>query len=133
MQGARAVQESIIKKFPDADIGINIVWIKKLSGDSEETAKEAAEMFTDHRAVNFYDPNKISGKAIANGLGGTGNVAWDIYLFYRPGDEWTDAPPRPIHWMHQLKDDWADKAYFRTGDDLVNELFNTMTTLSERA
>jgi hypothetical protein len=31
--------------------------------------------------------------------------------------------------MHQLKDGWADQAHFRTGDGLVNALFNAITTL----
>jgi hypothetical protein len=127
------VQKSIIKTFPDADIGINIIWIKKLPGDSEQTAKKTAEMFTDNRVSHFYDKDQIVGKEIAKSIGWDGHTAWDIYLFYNSGDEWTEAPPRPIHWMHQLKDNWADKAHFRTGDDLVNALFNTMTTLLNRA
>ena len=129
MQGARAVQESIINKFPNADIYINIVWINKLPGDSEQTAKKAAKMFRDHRVVHFYDSNKRSGKAIANSLGWTGKVTWDIYLFYEPGVEWTKTPPRPIYWMHQLKDSWADREHFRTGDGLIKELLNAMTKL----
>ena len=129
MQGARAVQASIINKFPHAEICINIVWIKKLSGDSEQTAKKAAEMFKDHRVVHFYDSNKSSGKAIANRLGWTGQVAWDIYLFYEAGVEWANITPQPAYWMHQLKDSWAHKAHFRTGDSLVNELLNAVTKL----
>jgi hypothetical protein len=129
VQGARAVQASIINKFPNADICISIVWIKKLSGDSEQTAKKAAAMFKDHRVAHFYDSNKRSGKAIANHLGWNGQVAWDIYLSYESGAEWTDAPPRPINWMHQLKDSWADKTHFRTGDGLVNEILNATTKL----
>lgn len=132
MQGARAVQASIINKFPDADICISIVWIKKLSGDSEQTAKKAAAIFKDQRVAHFYDSKQRSGKAIANCLGWTGSVAWDVYLFYKPGVEWTGAPPPPICWMHQLKDRWAQKAHFRTGDDLVNELQNAMTKLLNR-
>ena len=123
------MQASIIDKFPNADICISIVWIKILTGDSEQTAKKAADMFTDGRAVHFYDPRKSAGKSVANRLGWKGNVAWDIYLFYKCGVEWGDAPPRPIYWMHQLKDSWADKEHFHTGDGLVKELLNAMTKL----
>jgi hypothetical protein len=123
------VQASIINKFPNADIGISIVWIKKLSGDSEQTAQKAAATFKDHRVAHFYDSNKRSGKTIANRLGWTGQVAWDIYLFYEAGAEWANTTPQPAYWMHQLKDSWADKTHFRTGDDLVNELLNAMTKL----
>jgi hypothetical protein len=96
------VQASIINKFPHADICISIVWIKKLSGDSEQTAKR---------------------------LGWTGHVAWDIYLFYEAGVEWANITPQPAYWMHQLKDSWAHKAHFRTGDGLVRELLNAVTKL----
>lgn len=123
------MQASIINKFPNADICISIVWIKKLSGDSEQTAKKTAAMFKDPRVVHFYDPKQSSGKTIANCLGWTGNVAWDIYLFYKSGDGWVDIPPLPIYWMHQLKDSWADKEHFHTGDGLAKELLNAMTKL----
>ena len=129
MQGARAVQASIINKFPNADICISIVWIKKLSGDSELTAKKAAAMFKDHRVAHFYDSKKNSGKAIADRLGWTGQVAWDIYLFYEAGAEWANITPQPAYWMHQLKDSWPAKEHFHTGDGLVKELRNAMTKL----
>jgi hypothetical protein len=129
VHGARAVQESIINKFPNPDICISIVWIKKLAGDSEQTAKKAAAMFKDHRVAHFYDSKKSSGKAIANRLGWTGQVAWDIYLFYETGVEWANTTPQPADWMHQLKDSWADKTHFRTGDGLVRELLNAVTKL----
>ena len=133
MQGARAVQTSIINKFPDAEICISIVWIKKLAGDSEQTAQKAAAKFKDRRAVHFYDSKQQSGKAIANQLGWSGQVAWDIYLFYEAGVEWANHTPPPAYWMHQLKDSWAHKSHFRTGDNLVNELFNVMTRLIHEA
>ena len=127
------MQASIINKFPEADIGISIVWIKKLSGDSALTAQKKAAMFTDPRVAQFYDPKQSSGKTIANGLGWTGKVAWDIYLFYKSGAEWTAAPPQPISWMHQLKDSWADSDHFQTADDLSKELLNAMTKLKDGA
>jgi hypothetical protein len=123
------VQASIINKFPDADICISIVWINKLSDDSEQTAQKAAAMFKNPCVVHFYDSKQSSGKAIANCLGWTGRVAWDIYLFYKSGAEWGNVPPLPIYWMHQLKDSWADKEHFHTRDGLVKELLNAMTKL----
>ena len=129
MQGARAVQESIIHKFANADICISIVWIKKLSGDSEQTAKKAAGMFTGHRVFHFYDQDQIVGKEIANSVGWDGHIAWDIYLFYKPYADWNKVPPPPTRWMHQLKDSWAHKAHFRTGDGLVKELLDAMTEI----
>jgi hypothetical protein len=66
------------------------------------------------------------GKTIADSVGWSGNVAWDIYLFYSPFAEWTQTPPKPVYWMHQLTDDWASKERDRTGGDLKNELLISM-------
>jgi hypothetical protein len=69
------------------------------------------------------------GRVIANNVGWSENVAWDIYLFYLPTDKWTDTPPDPKYWMHQLKDDWATKETYRTGDDLKEALSASMEKL----
>ena len=89
-------------------------------------------MFNDPRIAHFYDSKESSGKAIASCVGWTGQVAWDIYLFYEPGVEWVNPAPQPAHWMHQLKDRWAEKSHFRTGDGLVKELLEAMTKLIDR-
>jgi len=32
------------------------------------------------------------------------DIAWDIYLIYKPGIKWeAEQPPRPTFWMHQLE------------------------------
>jgi NADH:ubiquinone oxidoreductase subunit len=62
-------------------------------------------------------------------LGWAGKVAWDIYLFYKPFVEWTNTPPRPEYWMHQLTDEWSTKEKYRTGGDLINELFISMENM----
>jgi len=66
---------------------------------------------------------------IANSVGWTGKVAWDIYLFYEPYSEWIDKPPSPSYWMHQLTDNWATKKKYRTGADLKNELLVSLEKL----
>ena len=131
MRGARAVQRSIIEDFPHADISISIVWIVILPGDTEVTARESASMFNDPRVRHFYDPEKRLGKAIARSLNWEVGVAWDIYLFYAKGSEWVEDPPPPTDWMHQLSDNWTDRAHFRFGDALVEELHKTMRELME--
>jgi hypothetical protein len=94
-----------------------------LPGDSEATAKEKAAIFNDPRVRQFYDPDQLSGKAIAESLGYNGKFAWDIYLFYQSGGEWIEAPPAPACWMHQISESWASRNHFHTGDDLVKELY----------
>ncbi len=119
----------MIEAFPKADISVSIVWIKIGQGDSEETAHEATETISDPHVRHFYDPEQRSGKAIAQSLALEGRVAWDIYLFYAKDSEWTDSPPTPRQWMHQLSASEADSAHFHTGDDLVEELYKTMKRL----
>jgi hypothetical protein len=128
VQGARAVQRSILEGYPDADITVGIVWINMLEDDTEMTARRAAQRtVTDFRVRHFYDPQKRAGKAIARTLGGEGKVAWDIYLFYEKGAEWVEGPPTPSDWMHQLTaSSWASLAHYHSGDDLVAELHKTM-------
>ena len=128
-QGARAGHEIIIAKFPDADIAASIVWIPILDKDSIEAARPSVKYLSDKRFQHFYDQDQIVGKQIANSIGWGGHVAWDIYLFYVPYAIWNNEPPEPKSWMHQLKDSWAHKAHFRTGDGLVSELFDTMKML----
>ncbi|MFQ5484650.1 MAG: hypothetical protein ACE5DO_04860 [Desulfobacterales bacterium] len=91
-----------------------------------EAAISSAKLFSDKRFRHFYDQAKIVGRDIANSIGWGGHVAWDIYLFYKPHADWNNVAPKPTYWMHQLPDSWADQEHFRTGDNLVNELFMTM-------
>ncbi len=122
MRGARAVQESIIKKYSKADISISLVWITMLPEDSKEKARVEAGNFSDPRLLHFYDPNKRSGAAIADSLGYEDRVAWDIYLFYTAGAAWIEKPPAPTVWMHQLSETWIDRKHYHSGDDLVRKL-----------
>ena len=128
-QGARAVQENIFNKYPNANIIASIVWIPILEKDSLEAAKPSAKLMSDGRIQHFYDPFKAVGKIIADSVGWSDNIAWDIYLFYLPQTVWSKAPPKPKFWMHQLKDHWASSAQYRTGDDLKSKLSNSMRKL----
>jgi len=100
-----------------------------LPGDTETTAKEKAVIFNDPRARQFWDPDQLSGKVVAESIGYKGRVAWDIYLFYAPGEEWIQHPPEPAGWMHQISEDWADSEHFFSGDDLRKKLYETAQRL----
>lgn len=100
-----------------------------LPGDSEMTAKQKAAGFDEPRIRQFWDPDQHTGKIIAEGLGYKGRVAWDIYLFYAPGEKWILHSPEPAGWMHQISEDWANRKHFFTGDDLMKKLYDTARRL----
>jgi hypothetical protein len=113
LQGARAVQTLLAERFPLADVSVSIVWINMLEPDSAGAAQAAAAVVGDRRA----------GRAIARCIGGRGQVAWDMYLFYPAGGEWHAAPPRPATWAHQLTGEvWADPGRYRGGGGLLEAL-----------
>lgn len=109
----------------------SIVWIQILADDSLDAAIPSVQYLNDKRFKHFYDQDQIVGKEIARSIGRQGQVAWDFYLFYEPLTTWNRLAPRPTYWMHQLKDSWADKKHFHTGDDLLREFLKAMTQLLE--
>lgn len=113
------MRTSILEEFPDADISVSVVWVDMLPDDTTAGAKASAAIIADPRVRHFHDPRQRLGAAIADGLGWEGQMAWDIYLFYDKDSEWTEGPPAPLDFMHQLS--W-DASHFRTGDALVEGL-----------
>lgn len=135
MFGARAVLKSVVEEFPTADISISIVWIQMPGfSDNPQSAIKIAQTIKDPRVRHFYDPQAthLAGKAFAKNLLTEGRgPAWDIYFFYDKGLEWTDLPPSPSEWMHQLGGGRrADAARFHGGEDLVTHLHQAMHTLT---
>ncbi|MDQ5852244.1 MAG: hypothetical protein M3380_09265, partial [Chloroflexota bacterium] len=63
------MRQSIIEGFPQATIGVGIVWINMLTGDTEAAAAESAQIVDDARVRHFYDPEQRAGKAVAQSLG----------------------------------------------------------------
>ncbi len=91
--------------FPHADISVSVVWIEMLPTDSLEAAKQAASRMNDPRVRHFFDPRsrQLAGTALARGIIREGlGSAWDVYLFYDKQAEWTEEPPLPVEYYHQL-------------------------------
>lgn len=67
-----------------------------LDSDERPSAEKAAAAFHDRPIPQFWDGEQKYGAEIAHSLGADGWTAWDIYLFYPPGVEWTDkGMPKP--------------------------------------
>jgi hypothetical protein len=102
-----------------------------LPEDSLETALPTIRSLSDSRIQHFYDPKQVSGKEIALSVGWAGHTAWDIYLYYPPIVKWTESPPKPASWMHQVSDEWARNEHYHTGDSLKHKLDVSLKTLLE--
>ncbi len=118
-----------------AEIELFIVWLPMLAGDTAGVAAQAAgSAGWGQRAHHFWDPGRLAGAAIARGLARElGTIAWDIYLFYRPGCTWDDEPPEPAGWVHQLERSvWADPTRYRTGPALIAALREMLDQVAGR-
>jgi hypothetical protein len=58
--------------------------------DELPAANEASKRFADVPGPQFWDGDQKLGDAIGRSIGADGWTAWDVYLFYAPGAEWTD-------------------------------------------
>jgi hypothetical protein len=70
-----------------------------LDGEELPAALEASKMFRDLSHPQFWDGDQRLDREVARSLGAPRWTAWDIYLFYPPGAEWTDdglPPPEAV-------------------------------------
>jgi hypothetical protein len=73
-----------------------VVWIPMLDADEQPAAEEASARFSGLAVPQFWDASKRLGKEVGRSIGAPEWTAWDVYLFYPPGAEWTDAGlPQP--------------------------------------
>jgi hypothetical protein len=103
LDGVRTVVTSL-EELNARDAAVHVVWVGVLDDDS--AAGAAAAMFPDDfGAMHYWDGELQVSKAFHATLGlerWKRNVAWDLYLLYGARSEWTDQPPLPSLWMHQL-------------------------------
>lgn len=79
-----------------------IVWIPILDADERTAADKASTLFDRAAPPQFWDGTQLLGKEVGRSLGVPTWVAWDVYLFYGPEAEWTDAGlPAPAAAMAQ--------------------------------
>ena len=71
-----------------------------LDSDERDAAVTMTSLFADKPISQFFDGEQLLGKEVSRSLGSEPEGAsWDIYLFYPPGAEWTDAglpPPEKV-------------------------------------
>jgi hypothetical protein len=102
--GASVVQKQALDPIQIDKVKVFVVWIKRFFGDSRDAAQEATALVPDRRARHFWDGSGQLSKRYAKivELPGKRDFAWDVYFVFGPKAEWTDNPPAPDFWMHQL-------------------------------
>lgn len=71
-----------------------------LESDDRDAAVDMTSTFADKPIPQFWDGERLLGMEVSRSLGiETDKASWDIYLFYPPDAEWTDAglpPPEKV-------------------------------------
>lgn len=71
-----------------------------VDGDDRSSAEDMTSTFGDKPIPQFWDGELLLGKEVSRSIGiEPERAAWDIYLFYPPDAEWTDAglpPPAKV-------------------------------------
>ena len=79
------------------------VWEPILRTDNLRGARKATTILRDPRVRHYWVEGQEVGENFQSPLGLKDEVAWDVYLVYPPGVEWTgNRPPNPSYFMHQL-------------------------------
>lgn len=52
--------------------------------------------------THYWIDNRDVGKLFQTPINLKTEPAWDVYLLYPAGVTWTDSPPEPYFFMHQL-------------------------------
>jgi len=101
--GASIMQAEVLAAIEEPSLRTYVCWVQILPDDSEQAARESAGLVRDGRATHFWDAHKALPRLFAGTLGLPNEwPAWDVYLGYRAGVMWDDAPPSPAFWQHQL-------------------------------
>jgi hypothetical protein len=99
-----AIVERALARVQSSQLKVYVVWIHRLYRDNREAAHEAMALVSDKRARHFWDGGGWLGKEYGKivSLPRHKKFAWDVYFVFGPKAKWTDAPPKPDFWMHQL-------------------------------
>jgi len=102
-RSGHGVVGQVLKRFSSSRLQAILVWEPMLDGDSPKTATQQADTIYDARITQGWNDDKEVGKLFGATLG-LHDIAWDVYLLYKPGIKWeAQQPPRPTFWMHQLE------------------------------
>ncbi len=98
------VQDNVLAKLDNDNLRVYVVWTPVLREDNRTAAGQSVAYITDTRAVHFWDEDKSLGLSFGKlvTLPRQRELAWDVYFVFGKDAEWTESPPTPADWMHQL-------------------------------
>lgn len=108
VSGAESAAQAVLSLPTTSDFRLYLLWLPVLENDTWQTAEAAySRLPMDDRMAQFWDRDLIVSQLYHRVLQlaqrqRRHRVAWDLFLLYRAGRVWTDGPPVPDFWMHQL-------------------------------
>jgi hypothetical protein len=108
LSGALSAADSVLSLPRAEDFRLYILWLPVLEGDTPQVAELMQERLpTDDRLRHFWDHDLMLSREYHRVLQlgqcpRPHRIAWDIFLLYGAGIVWTEEPPLPEFWMHQL-------------------------------
>lgn len=115
------MHESVFEGIATERLKGYAVWEPILRTDDERSARKATTILPDTRVHHYWIGDQAVGEMFQAPLALVVEPAWDVYLVYPPGIEWTTArPPKPAYFMHQLGSLPADRRL--NGETLARKL-----------
>jgi hypothetical protein len=87
------VRQSILERYPDAELAVYTVWLPMLATDARSEWEAAA--LPDGRVRHYWDEERTIGRWLAEkDVGGEGAAAivWDAAFAFGPDATWDDVP-----------------------------------------
>ena len=96
------VRQDVLEAIDDPDFKLFVVWEPILKTDSAEAARLSSGFLRDGRVTQYWASTRAVGHSFQDAIGLESEPAWDVYLIYDRGIRWTDKPPTPTTFQHQL-------------------------------
>jgi len=96
-------RDEVVDQVPSPDLAAYFIWVPVLGEDDEDAARRATVLVPDSRARHYWSPTESTAWAFQASLPLVDEFAWDVYLVYDRGIEWSgESPPAPTYYQHQL-------------------------------
>jgi len=99
---ARVVKRYVLDTIENPRLRVYVVWEPIQPSDSQKLAADSTGFLDDPRATHFWGVNRFTGTSFKQAVGLTKFPAWDVFLVFGPGQQWTADPPNPDFFMHNL-------------------------------